>query len=311
MHSYIFGMNSKLSRHLFMQMARGSFSSKDDFGKVKNRLKFTLRGTLQLPHTLRWLDFLSRHAELLSLLRQRPRLALKPHRPYLMQSLGTAERVRILMSHYRLLKRLFSRALYQQLLDGQDILLAALTGKDGRHYSVVLTKFHNFDREGELSLHIDDPEGRTLAVITFVLYEYRGTSAILIAGLQGPKHCPHETIKEATKNCHGLFPKKLAMEALMALSRSVGVSAIHAISKEAHIYNVRRYRKHWEGFEADYNSFWKELGGTALNRDLYLLPNHIYHKPIEEVESKKRAEHRRRYALLSELQAHIQTRIAL
>lgn len=299
-------MSPKLTQNLFFRLTSGDFSPQDGFDSRRHRIKFALRGILQLPHTLRWLNFLTEHPELLTFLQQRPRMAIKPHRPYLMQSMGAAERVHVLMSHYRLLKQLFRPALYHQLLEGRHILLAELEGKNEQRYRVVLNKFHNFDREGELSLHVDDQEGNVLAIVTFVLYEHRHQPALLVAGLQGAESgCPHEHIKTATKNCHGLFPKKLAMETLLAMARMLNIPAIHAISKEAHIYNTRRYRKYWKGFEADYNSFWKELGGTELNRDLFLLPHAIYHKPLEEIESKKRAEHRRRHALLEDMQSRL------
>jgi uncharacterized protein len=289
-----------------MQLVRGSFSNNDDFSSMKNRVKFALRGSLALRPTLRWLQFLSEHVELLELLRAHPRLAMKPHRPYLTKSMSIMDRVGILMSHYRLIKSLLHYKLYRQLMTGQTIQLAQLTGKDGRPYMVKLTRYLKFDREGELSLLVTDQDRTRLAIVTFVLYEYQGMPAILIAGLQGSDiGCPHETIKHTTKDFHGIFPKKLAMEALMTLSNMLGINHIHAISKEAHIYNLWRYRKQLKQFGADYNSFWKELGGTPVNDDLYRLPGAIYHKPIELVESKKRAEHRRRHAMLADLQAQI------
>ena len=289
-----------------MQLVAGSFSNNENFSAMKNRVKFALRGSLALGSTLRWLQFLSEHGELLELLRTHPRLAMKPHRPYLTKSMSIMDRVGILMSHYRLIKHLLHDSMYRQLLTGQTIHLAKLIGKNGKLYLVKLTRYLKFDREGELSLLLTDQDKTRLAIVTFVLYEYGGMPAILIAGLQGPDvGCPHEAIKRTTKDFHGIFPKKLVMEALMTLSETLGIAHIHAISKEAHIYNLWRYRKQLRQFGADYNPFWRELGGTPINDELYRLPGAIFHKPIEMVESKKRAEHRRRYAMLADLQVQI------
>lgn len=294
------------SHTLFMQIVFGSFSNNENFASMRIRAKFALRGALSLRPTLRWLSFLSEHVELLELLRKHPRLAMKPHRPYLTKSMRTEDRVGILMSHYRLLKHLLHDKLYQELMTDRSVHVAELMGKDNKPYLVTLTKHHHFDREGELSLLVSDQDTTRLAIITFVLYEYNGVPAILIAGLQGPEvGCPHEVIKHATKDCHGIFPKKLVMEALMALSNMLGIAHIHAVSKEAHIYNLWRYRNRLKQFGADYNPFWKELGGTPINDDLYQLPNAIYHKPIELVESRKRAEHRRRHAMIAEMRTQI------
>jgi uncharacterized protein VirK/YbjX len=42
---------------------------------------------------------------------------------------------------------------------------------------------------------------------------------LVIGGLQGPRrHVPHEVIKQATRACYGLFPKRLLLEFIWALA---------------------------------------------------------------------------------------------
>ncbi|WP_163367113.1 DUF535 family protein, partial [Escherichia coli] len=53
---------------------------------------------------------------------------------------------------------------------------------------------------------------------------------------------------------------------------------------------------------ADYDQFWLSMGAKPLDSGYFLLPARIARKPLEEVASKKRAEYRRRYQLLDELE---------
>jgi hypothetical protein len=66
----------------------------------------------------------------------------------------------------------------------------------------------------------------------------------LIGGLQGPrKEFGHECIRTATKACHGLFPKRLVLEALTVIAREMGCQQVLAVCKDSHIYSSWRYRK--------------------------------------------------------------------
>lgn len=56
-------------------------------------------------------------------------------------------------------------------------------------------------------------------------------------------HVPHEHIQLATKACHGLFPKRLLVEAVMTLAGAFPVEQILAVSNATHIYRSWRYRK--------------------------------------------------------------------
>jgi uncharacterized protein VirK/YbjX len=80
--------------------------------------------------------------------------------------------------------------------------------------------------------------------MTFTLCQFEGKSTLFIGGLQGAKaHVPHELIQGATKACHGLFPKRLLVEAAMTLGAAFPVEQIVAVSNATHIYRSWRYRK--------------------------------------------------------------------
>ena len=78
------------------------------------------------------------------------------------------------------------------------------------------------------------------------------------------------------------------------------------MSNATHIYRSWRYRKKKEGkLLADYDSFWLSLGGQKQDNGHFMLPLAMPRKPMEEIASKKRAEYRRRYALLDSLTQHV------
>jgi hypothetical protein len=57
-------------------------------------------------------------------------------------------------------------------------------------------------------------------------------------------------------------------------------------------------------FSADYDGFWRELGGVEVE-GRFLLPLRPYHRDISEVPSNRRAAFRRRQTLIAELLAQI------
>ncbi|MBV8679646.1 MAG: DUF535 domain-containing protein [Aquitalea sp.] len=287
---------------LFTQLASGQFSRRDYLDERKNRIKLALRSLLTLPSSYRWLAFLSSQPLLLDYLRLAPRLAQKLHRPYLYRSLGNAAKVELLQQHYLQMLRL-PPAVRSRLLSLDNPVLATVSGKDEASFSWVMGHNHYFDKEGELSLQFLDGQQVALATLTLTLCQYQGQAVALIGGLQGPrKEFGHECIRTATKACHGLFPKRLALEALTVIAREMGCQQVLAVCKDSHIYSSWRYRR---DFQADYDSFWLDIGAEKINNDYFRIPFPIPRKPMEEIASKKRSEYNRRYALLDEMAAQI------
>ena len=163
------------------------------------------------------------------------------------------------------------------------------------------------DKEGEATLTFRDENNTVLAELTFTLCQFNGVNTFYIGGLQGAKaHVPHQLIQTATKACHGLFPKRLVVDALLTLTAPLSVEHVRAVSNETHIYRSIRYRrKKRDKLHADYNSFWESLSATVDNKGEYVLPLALPRKTMEEIASKKRAEYRRRYELLDTLQQQI------
>ena len=290
-------------------MASGRFSKRDSLDERKHRFKFAFRSALLLPGMLQWLETFLADPALLEFLRLNPRVAAKLHRPYLCQHLSTRQKLAILQAHYQLETRLFPAGACQLLLRGQALPLATVAGRDDITCQLLLTHQHSFDKEGELSLQLIDQAGNALVTLTFALDQGSHGPCLIIGGLQGPRrdHGDADHIRRITKAFHGLFPKRVAMEALCTLAQQLGIREIKAVGKALHIYNSWRYRKN---FAADYDTFWQSLAGEVAADGFFTLPMPLSRKPMEEIASKKRAEYQRRYTLLDDLNWQICQQLA-
>lgn len=294
----------KTTWQLFRTLVSGELMPGPVWLKPSHRRKFLFR-SLAMPFcTAQYLSRLVRQPFLAQKLHMQPGLPYRLHRPWLSITLDRKQASEAIYWHYDSFTRLLPARLLNGYLSMKGITLALLTGKDGQTCTVRLQADATLDKEGEATLFFCDEQETTLARLTFTLCPFAGKNTLFIGGLQGPKsHVPHEAIHAATKICHGLFPKRLLVETAMVLAQFFAVDEIRAVSNETHIYRCLRYRKKKSQLHADYNSFWVSLGAVVDAKGDFVLPLAMPRKPMDEIASKKRAEYRRRYALLDSLHA--------
>ncbi|HAS1784493.1 TPA: DUF535 domain-containing protein [Enterobacter cloacae] len=288
---------------LFKSLASGTLTPGLAWQNPAYRRKFMLRSLATPLTTSRLLANLAKQPRLMQILEVQPGLPCRLHRPWLTVNMGRQHTLEALNYHYQMMSRHLPAPLLNGYLSGEGITLVTLTGKDEQRFSVCLRADAFLDKEGEATLTFVDCHNTVLAELTFTLCNYEGKPSLFIGGMQGAKaHVPHEQIQLATKACHGLFPKRLLVEAVMILADAFPVEQILAVSNATHIYRSWRYRRKKEGkLLADYDSFWRSLGGERLENGNFALPLAMPRKPMEEIASKKRSEYRRRYALLDSL----------
>ncbi|MCK7400848.1 VirK/YbjX family protein [Enterobacter asburiae] len=288
---------------LFKNLAFGEIAPGLAWEKPAYRRKFMLRSLATPLSTARLLSDLAKHPYLMQMLQVQPGLPCRLHRPWLTVNMDRQRVLEALSWHYQMMCRQLPATLTKGYLSKQGVTLLRLTGKDEQQFTVRLCADAFMDKEGEATLVFCDSQNTALAEMTFTLCQFEGKSTLFIGGLQGAKaHVPHELIQGATKACHGLFPKRLLVEAAMTLGAAFPVEQIVAVSNDTHIYRSWRYRKKKEGkLLADYDSFWLSIGGEKQDNGNFMLPLVMPRKPMEEIASKKRSEYRRRYALLDSL----------
>lgn len=293
--------DSVSSAALFIPLVSGKLRPNKLWNSQQFRLKFALRSAVFPLTTFNYLHQLAKLSFLPQLLSSQGLLPAKPHRPYLRAGFSVAQRAQAILDHYQLMDRLANNQLRQLLLSPSGNLLARFTGKNEEQFAIYCCSGH-YDREGEITLLLNYQD-MTLASLSFSIIQEQQQRTLLIGGLQGPrKHISSDVIRDATKAAHGVFPKRLLMEAVFILAAQCGVEAITAVGDTTHVFRSLRYR-HSKGdkFFASYSEFWLSLGGEMRGDELFTLPLSMARKDLEEIASKKRAEYRRRYALLDTL----------
>lgn len=295
---------AKTGWQLFCRLASGKLMSGFAWKNPSYRRKFLLRSLLKPLGTAKLLSSLAQHPDLLLILNAQPGLPCRLHRPWLSLTFDEKKTLAALDYHYKTLCAHLPTEVRSSFFTPQGVTFAKLTGKNGEQYTIRFYTDPMQDKEGEATLVFCDEQRTQLAGMTFALCLYEGKRTLFIGGLQGAKaNIPHEFIQAATKSCHGLFPKRLLLEACTELASYLGMEQIIAVSNDTHIYQSWRYRKKKQDkLHADYDSFWESLSGERTAEGTFRLPMLIVRKTMEEIASKKRAEYRRRYDLLDSLQ---------
>ncbi|HHL2499582.1 TPA: VirK/YbjX family protein [Yersinia enterocolitica] len=272
--------------------------------KSQFRLKFIARTLISPKLTFNLLGVLVKQPFLNSMLRAQPDLPCKLHRPYLANTLNNRQKLEVLQAHFQLENQCIPELLRRNYLHHSPYKLTELTGKNEEKYSIYLGVIPKLNKEGEITLMLANEQQQTLALLTFSLTYYQNQKTLFIGGLQGADNeTPHSEIHACTKACHGLFPKRLVLEATCCLAELMGITQIIAVGNATHVYQNWRYRaKKRDKLHADYDNFWISLGGEQSSEGHFNLPARIARKPIEDIASKKRAEYRRRYQLLEQLE---------
>ncbi|EHG7612556.1 VirK/YbjX family protein [Citrobacter sedlakii] len=284
---------------LFMRLTRGQLLPGKFWRKASFRRKFLIRSLLMPRATSQLLDNLTQWPELDTLLTRQPRLPIRLHRPYMAVNIKRHTALNALCTHYEMMRNLLTREQQIGYLSHYGLGLAQITAKDDAPFQLDLVSLVSLDKEGESTVVIRDAQKRILAEITFTFCYLNGKRTLFIGGLQGAANdVPHEVIQQATKACYGLFPKRIVMEALCQFARVAQVEQILAVSNAVHVYRSWRYMDKKTQMHADYDAFWSSLGGEMTDAGYYALPLTIARKSEADIASKKRAEYRRRYALL-------------
>ncbi|MDX7997963.1 DUF535 domain-containing protein [Xenorhabdus sp. Reich] len=292
---------------LFTDLVGKRITPGEHWHSSSNRTKFALRSILTPVSTLKLLDGLAKTPRYLDILKKQPSLPCKLHRPYLSINFKRKQIVCALNEHYKLLFNQLDSAIISRIFDVHAYLLATIQGKN-ESLMIYIDSLDNLNKEGELSLYITTAENVILAKCAFTLLTVEDKQTLFIGVLQGPTKGDNslDIIRNATKECYGLFPKRLLIEAISRFAEHVNCEQILAVSNETHIYrSIRYWHKKKNQMVADYNSFWESLSGVRKENNDFHLPSIIERKSLDDIPSKKRAEYRRRYQLLDELECSI------
>ncbi|MBE3025013.1 DUF535 family protein [Janthinobacterium sp. GW458P] len=272
-----------------------------------HRLKAALGAIVFPVQRARWQAFIAGTPGMAALAQAHPSLLYKIYRPYASRQFGCAARVDLLRGHYRFLWQAGARPLVEYAAR-RALVLAAIEGKDGATYRLQLTAIHDSHREGDLCLRLTR-DGVSLYLASFLFRPQPGGAAIALGALQGLRSLAGaQAVKEATRALHGCRPKNLMVAALRDLGDFFGCSHLGLVSNANRIALNWRRRRH---ISCDYDLAWQELHAQPAGDGNYRLPCTPCRMPdLELVPSKKRADARRRGAMLVQLAADMRWQVA-
>ena len=214
------------------------------------------------------------------------------------------ERMQLVKNHVQIMEQHFNAELMDELyVEHKKVQLW-----EDSYLDKPLTMnlwFHAGQRkEGCLSLVLSY-EGEELYQIMFWFAKNPadGKDVIYIGALQGPQN-GNELIKGLTKAFFGYRTKNLIFYGLRSLAKAMKITNIYAVANEGYyaMSHMRMDRK----LKTDFGAFWQECEGKQCSdRRFYIMPVEEYRKSMEELKPSKRAQHRRRFAKMDELEAAV------
>lgn len=233
----------------------------------------------------------------------RETLALRPSllrcvaRPYLTQRWGTARKLEAILGHYRLLR---GRLAFLRFDPSCPLPL----GSAADCVQISLEKAGWFEHEGELTLSLFR-DGTRVYSLVFTLGDVESRTVAYVGALQGLGRGDALGIYRAlTRRLHGLRPRDLLIAAFRSLCIAIGVERILAVSDAACVGRSRYFGARTRVL-ASYDRAWAENGGLPGADGFFELSPCPTRRSMGEIASRKRAEHRRRYAMLDELAIQI------
>jgi len=197
---------------LFMDLLSGACVPDNLWRDRMFRVKYAVRTLLHPLDTLKVLNKMASEPVWQEAFSIQTKLPSKIHKPYLHLGLPSAGRADALVDHYDFVKSLENVQMRNTFLSEKGNTVTQFTGKDGEAFRVVLGSIGKSEREGEANMFLY-MEDTLLAALTFSIVQRSEGPTMIVGGFQGAhRSTPHEVIKQATKSCYGLFPKRLLLE---------------------------------------------------------------------------------------------------
>jgi uncharacterized protein VirK/YbjX len=231
----------------------------------------------------------------------RPSIVTCVVHPYIHVDWSAERKLQVIGLHYRLLT---GRLAFLRFAPTTSIRLAEVD----EAVQVRLEKPEIFEHEGELTINLFRNDTRLFS-LTFTLEQSGPHIIAYVGGLQGAAGSDSlEIYRTLTHRMQGLRPRDLLVTAFRLLCGSLGVARILAVSDQRRICSSSYFESSVQ-VHCSYDSAWIDSGGVAVEGGFYALPRDIAQRPFESIPSRKRAQYRRRYAMIDDLAAQIDSSV--
>jgi uncharacterized protein VirK/YbjX len=276
--------------------------------RTLKRARFLVRALCSYRLHDAWLQLLEA-PPLRPMLARQPLLCTKIQHDYVMSGIGTAGRLALASGHFETYLRRVPRALTATIYVGSGLRLATIDTGAGR-YELRLLHLPHCWQEGEVSIGLFE-DSALIGCVTFILGEAQAfsaslphtESALMIGGIQGLQDGDGQCVfRRATKAMHGLRPFSLLVHAARVVARSLGAARLLAVADAAH---ALRYKRGKGRIRLSYDAIWLDHGACATGKRAFELGLATAQKDLAAIPSQKRAQYRRRYAMMETVDADI------
>jgi len=270
---------------------------------VGRALRWWLRKLGHL-HTLHDWHIDPSNPALREMLAYRPSIVNAAVRPYIDATWPAERRLDVIAQHYRLLR---GPLRFLRFAPDKQVVLARVTA-DATSVDVVLDKAPWFAHEGELVLSLFK-DGQRLYSLAFTLGSDSGGKFVYAGALQGASGDDVlATYRELTHALHGLRPRDLLFTAFCYLCEELQLLFIRAVGDERSACRSSYFGA--RPVVSSYDAVWLEHDGTLNDDGFYDLVPEAKRRQDDAIPPRKRAQYRRRYAMLDALRAQMQAALA-
>ena len=263
---------------------------------LRRRLIHFLRCAPHLDTFSDWFGNPEHHA-LQQALAQRPSLAMCVVHPYLNTGWSAERKLSVVAAHYALLH---GRLGFLRFAPPSAVALADL----GEGLKIRLDKPGKFEHEGELTINLFGGDLRLYSLV-FTLAQVDSRLTAYAGALQGS--CMPDALdiyRTLTHRMHGLRPRDLLVTAFRLLCLQLGVERILAVSDRCRVAANAYFDSSALVFSS-YDVAWADNGGRLTPEGFFELSVQPGQRTVDDIPSRKRAQYRRRYAMVDTLSRQI------
>lgn len=183
--------------------------------------------------------------------------------------------------------------------------LIQLTAVDPR-YRITLDQPAWFFSEGPLVISLWDGIDRIFS-LGFCLATEGGRRVAFVGGIQGrSEDNVLERYRRFSKEACGMRPRDFLVEVFKMFCRALKVTHVRAVADHNH-FSRRSLRAEKAHLKISYDEVWRERGGVYDGKGFFILPVEARRRPDHEMPARKRTVYRKRYAMLSQIDAELES----
>lgn len=277
----------------------------DRLKELKRYLVFRTRCATHGKHIRKLDEFFSATEFRQQLLKGNPSFVEQTTRSFFYKDSTWSERVDLVKEHVEVLEENFTEAFLKKLYIDHDHVCLWEDCYLEKPLTLELFFHPGQRKEGCLALSLRYEEENLYQIMLWLAKDKNDRPTVYIGALQGVQN-GSDIIKGLTKAFFGYRTKNLIFYGLRSLAKVIGAEKIYAVGNEGYyaMNGIRVDRK----LKTDFGAFWEECEGKRCkDKRFYVMPVEEHRKAMEELKPSKRAQHRRRFAKMDELELAVKT----